>query len=261
MQRRGARPETGSLRTFAKHILLLIALLVAVTSREISWDVPADAITVKASGRREEIDTAKICLLLKEDLMKTGLILDLQVSLPRDDNDYEIFSTSADLDGLFISINEQRQFILYFGKESAGYEISMPDPEFIADVAQRRIDASGNAVGDHMRTTVFVTQLGLSSEFIAIEAFTSSPFLSSVVKTVPRALLSNIHCSERGSLGLEIDNSAAAISVARTGATSKIPILKSIFVKRSFASLSVALWLLGLWLTRKREDAEQADHA
>lgn len=242
-------------------LLLVVSLLLAISSREISWIVPADSFPVKVGGKREEVDTANICLMLKDDLLKTGLIIDLQASLPRDDNDYELFSTSADLGGLFISINEQRQFILYFGKESAGYEISMPDPEFIADVARRRIDASGDAVVDRMHTTVFVTRLGLSTENIAIEAFTSSPFLSSVVKTAPLTSLSNIHCSESGNLGLEIGNSTAAISVTKTGTTSKTSILRPVYIKRSIASLFLALWLLGLWLSRKSEDAEQVDHA
>ena len=253
--------ETGSLRTFAKHSLLLIGLLFALSSRDILWIVPANSFPVGVGGKREEVDITNICLVLKDDLLKTGLVLDLQASLPRDDNDYELFSTSADVGGLFISINEQRQFVLYFGKESAGYEISMPDPEFIADVAQRRIDASGNAIVDYMHTTVFVTRTSLSTENIAIEAFTSSPFLSSVVKIVPGALLSNIHCSERGNLGLGIDNSTSAINIAKTGTTSKTLMFRSVFEKRALASLFVALWLLGLWLTRKSEEAEQVDHA
>ena len=85
--------------------------------------------------------------------------------------------------------------------------------------------------------------------------------MSSVVKIVPGALLSNIHCSERGNLGLGIDNSTSAINIAKTGTTSKTLMFRSVFVKRALASLFVALWLLGLWLTRKSEEAEQVDHA
>ncbi len=244
----------------AKHCLLMTSMLVAITSRGNSLSVPLNLSSVNVGGKTEEVDTAVMCSVLKDGLLKTGLILSLRTSLPRDDNDYELFSTSDEADGMFVSINEQRQFILYFGKESAGYEITMPDPEFILDVANRRIDESGNVVVDELNTTVFLTRLGFSNENIAIEAFTSSPFLSTVVKVVPLALLSNTRCSGKGNLGLGIDNSTAAIDVGQTGKTSKASMLRPIFVQRSLASFFVVLWLMGLWLTRKREDVEKADH-
>lgn len=245
----------------AKHGLLLTGMLVAITSRGSSWSVPPNLSSLNVGGKTEEVDTAVMCAAFKDGLLKTGLVVGLHASLPRDDNDYELFSTSADANGFFVSINEQRQLILYFGKASAGYEITMPDPEFISDVTHRRVDKSGNVVVDELNTTVFLTRLGFSNENIAIEAFTSSPFLSTVVKVVPLASLSNTRCSGKGNLGLGIDNSTAAIDVGQTGKTSKASMLRTIYVQRSVASLLVALWLVSLWFTRKREDAEQADHA
>ena len=245
----------------AKHGLLMAGMLVAITSRGNSLNVPLNLSSVNVGGKTEEVDTAVMCSAFKDGLLKTGLVVSLRASLPRDDNDYELFSTSDEADGMFVSINEQRQMVLYFGKGSAGYEITMPDPEFIADVANRLIDKNGNVVVDRLNTTVFLTRLGFSNENIAIEAFTSSPFLSTVVKVVPLASLSNARCSGKGNLGLGIDNSTATIDVGQTGKTSKASMLRPIFIQRSLASLFVVLWLMSLWLTRKREDAEQADHA
>jgi hypothetical protein len=256
----GTKKWDADFRTVS-HLCLLAAVSLALVSRGKSWDIPTDMASVSAKGQTEEVDTAVMCAAFKDGLLKTGLVIGLHASLPRDDSDYELFSTSAEADGLFVSINEQRQFILYFGKESAGYEITMPDPEFISDVTHRRIDESGNVVVDELNTTVFLTRLGFSNENIAIEAFTSSPFLSTVVKVIPLASLSNTRCSGKGNLGLGIDNSTAAIDVGQTGKTSKASMLRPIFIQRSLASFFVVLWLVGLWLTRKREDAEQADHA
>jgi len=244
-----------------RSIFLVIALGFAFTSRGKSWDIPTDMVSVSTKGQTEEVDNSVMCAAFADGLLKTGLVVGLHASLPRDDNDYELFSTSADADGLFVSINEQRQFILYFGKASAGYEITMPDPEFISDVTHRRVDKSGSAVVDELNTTVFLTRLGFSNENIAIEAFTSSPFLSTVVKVVPLALLSNTRCSGKSNLGLGVDNSTAAIDVGQTGKTSKASMLRPIFVQRSLASLFVVLWLVGLWFTRKSDDVDQADHA
>jgi len=252
--------RSGSLK-FLKHLSLVLSLLFVFMSRGKSWDIPTDMVSVSTKGQTEEVDNSVMCAAFADGLLKTGLVVGLHASLPRDDNDYELFSTSADADGLFVSINEQRQFILYFGKASAGYEITMPDPEFISDVTHRRVDKSGSAVVDELNTTVFLTRLGFSNENIAIEAFTSSPFLSTVVKVVPLASLSNTRCSGKSNLGLGIDNSTAAIDVGQTGKTSKASMLRPIFVQRSLASFFVVLWLVGLWLTRKREDVEQADHA
>ena len=244
-----------------KSVFLIVGLTVAFFSRGISWDKPTDMVSVQVAAKTESVDTTVICDAFKDGLLKTGLVLGLHASLPRDDSDYELFSTSVEADGLFVSINEQRQLILYFGKASAGYEITMPDPEFISDVTHRRVDKSGYVIVDELNTTVFLTRLGFSNENIAIEAFTSSPFLSTVVKVVPLASLSNTRCSGKGNLGLGIDNSTAAIDVGQTGKTSKASMLRPIFVQRSLASFFVVLWLVGLWLTRKREDVEKADHA
>jgi hypothetical protein len=242
-------------------LLVFSALLTAITSRGNSWSVPPNISSTRAGGETVEVNTSVMCDAFMDGLLKTGLVVGLHASLPRDDNDYELFSTADEADGMFVSINEQRQLILYFGQASAGYEITMPDPEFISDVADRRIDESGNAVIDQLSTTVFLTRLGFSNENIAIEAFTSSPFLSTVVKVVPLASLSNTRCSEKGNLGLGIDDSTAAIDVGQTGKTSKASMLRPIFIQRSLASFFVVAWLIGLWFTRKSDDVDQADHA
>ena len=245
----------------AKHGLLLTGMLVAITSRGNSWSVPPNLSSVNVGGKTEEVDTAVMCAAFKDGLLKTGLVVGLHASLPRDDNDYELFSTSADADGLFVSINEQRQFILYFGKVSAGYEITMPDPEFIADVWNRTVDKVGQPVVDNLDTTIFITRIDESSDQVALEAMTSSPFLSTVVKIIPLSSVTNLSCDKTGTLGLGANSTSAGLDIGKTGKTSKASMLRSIYVQRSIASLLVALWLVSLWFTRKREDAEQADHA
>ena len=239
----------------------MAALLLASTSRGKSWGTPPNLSSVNAGGKTEEVDTAVMCAAFKDGLLKTGLVVGVHATLPRDDNDYELFSTSVDANGLFVSINEQRQFILYFGKASAGYEITMPDPEFIADVSNRTVDKVGNPIVDNLDTTIFVTRLDESSDQVALEAMTSSPFLSTVVKIIPLSLITSISCDKLGTLGLGISGTSAGLDIGKTGKTSKASMLRSIYVQRSVASLLVVLWLVSLWFTRKKEDAGQADHA
>ena len=244
-----------------KHLCLVAALLLAITSRGKSWGTPPNLSSVNAGGKTEEVDTAVMCAAFKDGLLKTGLVVGVHATLPRDDNDYELFSTSVDANGLFVSINEQRQFILYFGKASAGYEITMPDPEFIADVSTRMVDKVGQPVVDNLDTTIFITRLAESSDQVALEAMTSSPFLSTVVKIIPLSSVTNLSCDKSGTLGLGINGTSAGLDIGKTGKTSKASMLRTIYVQRSVASLLVVLWLVSLWFTRKREDAEQADHA
>ena len=244
-----------------KHLCLVAALLLAITSRGKSWGTPPNLSSVNVGGKTEEVDTAVMCAAFKDGLLKTGLVVGLHATLPRDDNDYELFSTSVDANGLFVSINEQRQFILYFGKASAGYEITMPDPEFIADVSNRTVDKVGNPIVDNLDTTIFVTRLDESSDQVALEAMTSSPFLSTVVKIIPLSSVTNLSCDKSGTLGLGTNGTSAGLDIGKTGKTSKASMLRSIYVQRSIASLLVALWLVSLWFTRKKEDAGQADHA
>jgi hypothetical protein len=216
---------------------------------------------VNVGGKTEEVDTAVMCAAFKDGLLKTGLVIGLHASLPRDDNDYELFSTSADAEGLFVSINEQRQFILYFSKASAGYEITMPDPEFVADISHRMVDKVGLPVVDNLDTTIFITRLDESSDQVALEAMTSSPFLSTVVKIIPLSSVTNLSCDKSGTLGLGTNGTSAGLDIGKTGKTSKASMLRPIYVQRSVASLLVALWLVSLWFTRKREDSEWVDHA
>jgi len=244
-----------------KHVLLAIAILFSITSRGKSWATPLNLSSVNVGSKTEEVDTAVMCAAFKDGLLKTGLVIGLHASLPRDDNDYELFSTSTDANGLFVSINEQRQFILYFGKASAGYEITMPDPEFIADISDHMVDKVGQPIVDNLDTTMFITRLDESSDQVALEAMTSSPFLSTVVKIIPLSLITSISCDKLGTLGLGTNATSAGLDIGKTGKTSKASMLRSIYVQRSIASLFVALWLASLWFTRKREDTEQADHA
>ena len=242
-----------------KHVFLVIGILMALTSRGKSWETPNDVMSVSVEGAIGEVDTAVMCGAFKDGLLKNGLVIGFHVSLPRDDSDYLLFSTSIEDDGMFVSVNEDRQLIIYFGKASVGYEISMPDPEFISDIRNRSFDSDGNVIIDQLNTTLFLTRFGFSNENIAIEAYTGSPFLSTVVKVVPLASVSNARCSGTGNLGVGIANSTAAIDVAQTGITAKALLLRSIFIQRSTASLFVVAWLVSLWFTRKSDYAGQAN--
>ena len=246
---------------FVPYLGLLAAILLTLVSRGSSWSVPPNLSSASVGNKVEDVDTANMCAAFKDGLLKTSLVVGLHASLPRDENDYELFSTSVDANGLFVSINEQRQFILYFGKASAGYEITMPDPEFIADVSNRTVDKVGNPIVDNLDTTIFITRLDESSDQVALEAMTSSPFLSTVVKIIPLSSVTNLSCGKSGNLGLGISGTSAGLDIGKTGKTSKASMLRSIYVQRSVASLLVVLWLVSLWFTRKKEDAGQADHA
>ena len=252
--------ETRSLRTFSKHILLLIGLLFALSSRGNSWSIPPVVSSVSLGSKNGTVDTAVMCTAFKDGLLNTGLVLDLRASLPRDDNDYQMLSTSLSDDGLFVSINEQRQFVIYFGKASAGYEVTMPDPEFIADISNRMVDRVGRPVVDELSTTIFITRLNESSDQVALEAMTGTPFLSTVVKIIPLSSVINLSCDESGTLGLGINGTFAGLDLGKTGKTSKASMLRSIYVQRSIASLLVVMWLVSLWLTRKIDGVEQAKH-
>jgi len=244
-----------------KHVLLAIALLFAVISKGKSWDTPTNIFSASVGSEIDQVDIAVVCAAFKDRLLKAGLVMSLYASLPRDDKDYQLLSTSDDADGLFVSINEQRQLILYFGTASSGYEITMPDPEFIADVSARIIDKDGLPVVDRLETTILITRLDESSDQVALEAMTSSPFLSTVVKIIPFSSVANVSCGKSGNLGLGISGTSAGLDIGKTGKTSKASMLRNIYVQRSVASLLVVLWLAWLWFTRKREDSEQADHA
>jgi hypothetical protein len=242
------------------NFLLMSGLCIALLSRGNSWTIPPSAVTVSVFEESKGFDTQVMCEAFKDGLLSTGLVLGLHASLQRDENDYQMMSTSLGDDGLIVNINEQRQFILYFGKASAGYEITMPDPEFIADITDRIVDKDGLAVVDKLDTTVFITRLDELSDQVALEAMTSSPFLSTVVKVIPLSSFTNLICDKTGTLGLGTDNASAGLDIGKTGKTSKAAMLRSIYVQRSISSLFVVMWLMSLWLTRKSDDVERTSN-
>lgn len=240
--------------------LILSGVCLALLSRGNSVNMPPNVVTASVDGQSREFEIEVMCAALRDGFKKNGLILGLHAALPRDDNDYQMLSTSLSDDGLFVSINEQRQLILYFGKESSGYEMTMPDAEFIADVSARIFNKDGLPVVDKLDTTIFITRLDESSDLVALEAITGSPFLSTVVKIIPLSLITNLSCDKAGTLGLGTNGTSARLDVGKIGKTSKNLMLRSIYLQRSVASLLVVLWLMSLWVMRKREDGEQADN-
>ena len=261
MRQIGLRPRVGVLRSYAKHFLLLMGLVLALNSRGRLWDIPNEVMSSSAKGEIAEVDIAVMCEAFKDGFLQNGLVIGFHASLPRDDNDYQLFSTSVKDDGMLVSINEQRQLVIYFGKASVGYEITMPDSEFIEDVSNRMVDKDGQTLVDQLSTTMFVTRLDESSDQVALEAMTGSPFLSTVVKIVPLSSFTTVSCDESGTLGLGINGTFAGLDLGKTGKTSKATLLQPIFVERSLASFFILLWLVSLWLTRKSDDTGHANHA
>jgi hypothetical protein len=244
----------------AIHSILVIAMIIAVGSRGKHWDMPA-SMPVYAGQEKIGVDKSTfVCAAFKGGLRRSGLVFDLRVFLSRDQNDYLVFDTSPNGNALSVQINEQRQFVMYFGTNDAGIEISMPSPEFAKELSQQTPNREDDPVFDNLNTTVFFTYLP-STEAVVIEAYTSTPFLSTVVKLVPVSKITNVACSEMRSLGTGITGSKVEIDIGLTGRTSKASSLHPVHVKRGVASLLTLVWLICLWLTREEKNSKSSNKA
>jgi hypothetical protein len=245
-----------------KYLFFIAAIMTALTSRDQPLSLKDKMLTsYSAKSVSKVIDIAVVCDAFSDGLVKSGLVLFLHASLPRDENDYQLFSTSSKEDGMFVSINEQRQFVLYFGKASAGYEITVPDSEFIADVTGRKFDKSGNPIIDQLHTSVFITRLDETDDQVALEALTGSPFLSTVVTVIPLAQITNSRCDGTSTIGLGVEGTTGGVEIGKIGKTSKSMLMRDFIARRSIASLFVAMGLTFQWITRKIDEDAKAKHA
>ncbi|MCX6116452.1 MAG: hypothetical protein NT027_02840 [Proteobacteria bacterium] len=245
-----------------KYLFLAAAIMTALTSRDQPLNIKDKMFTsYSAKNVSEVIDVAVVCDAFSDGLMKSGLVLVLHASLPRDENDYQLFSTSSKEDGMFVSINEQRQLVLYFGKASAGYEITVPDPEFITDVTGRKFDKSGKPIIDQLHATLFITRLDKTDDQVALEAMTGSPFSSTVVNVIPLAQITNSRCDETSTIGLGVEGTTGGVDIGKIGKTSKSMLMGDFIARRSIASLFVAMWFTIQWIMRKKDENAKAKHA
>jgi len=245
----------------AIHSILVMAITIAVSSRGKQWDLPAYMPVIAGQENIGADESTFVCTAIKDGLKRSGLVFDLSVFIPRDQNDYLVFDTSPNGNALSVQINEQRQFVLYFGSTDFGTEITMPSPEFVSALNQQILNVGSNPVFDKLKTTVFLTRNNTSTETVSIEAFTSSPFLSSVVGVIPVSSIVNVACSEMRALGIGITGSKVEIDIGLTGRTSKASSLHPVFFKRGVASLLTLVWLMCLWLTREEKNSKSSNKA
>lgn len=238
------------------HGILVIAMLIAISSRGKYWDTPTSVSVVAGQENTGLDESTFVCTAFRDGLNRSGLVFDLHVSLPRDQNDYLVFDTSPNGNALSIQINEERQFVVYFGNADSGIEISRPSPEFAAELNQQTSDLDGNPIFDNLNTTIFLTANNVPTETVAIEGYTSTPFLSSVVKVVPASFITNVACSGMRALDTGIAGSKVGIDMGLTGRTSKAALLRPIYFKRGIASLLILVWLISLWITREEKNSE-----
>ena len=243
------------------HGILLIATVIAISARGEFWDTPSAVSVVTGQEKKDQNKTSFICDALRDGLMRSGLVFDLHVSLPRDQNDFKVFDTSPDRNALSIQVNEDRQFVIYFGDANSGIEISKLSPEFASELDKQTLGTDGKPVIDNLNTTIFLTGNDVPTKTVAIEAFTSTPFLSSVVRVVPLSMFTGITCSGMRALDPGIAGSKASIDIGLTGRTSKAQLLRPIFVKRGITSLLIIIWLITLWFTREEKNSELSNRA
>jgi hypothetical protein len=244
----------------AIHSILVIAMIIAVSSRGMHWDMPASTPVISGQENIGVDKSTFVCAAFKGGLRRSGLVFDLRVFLSRDQDDYLVFDTSPNGNALSVHINEQRQFVMYFGTNDAGIEISMPSPEFAMELSQQTPNRDDDPVFDNLKTTVFLTYQP-STESVVIEAYTSTPFTSTVVKLVPVSKITNLACSEMRALGTDITGPKVQIDIGLTGRTSKASSSHAIFFKRGVASLLTLVWLICLWLTREEKNSKSSNKA
>ena len=183
-------------------------------------------------GSSQKVDLTLFCPMLK--YVNEGISLHFQMSVPRDLNDYQIFSTSQSDGGIKFFLNEERQ--LYAVHKSSEFVLSGP-----VSGGETDLDITVSLILDPLlegrQRVLFMTgnpDLQQTNSFLSVNEF------------------NQINCDDQGLIGISAKNSMTTMTVRNHISAALQEASRSTVLFRALVSLSLALWLAIKWICRKR---------
>jgi len=224
-------------------IPLLLAVGFALTARFDSESLhqSTEIRLATVQGSSQKVDLTSFCPMLK--YVNEGISLHFQMSVPRDLNDYEIFSTSQSDGGIKFFLNEERQ--LYAVHKSSEFVLSGPivighlaPPSFGGEID---LDITVTLILDPLlggrQRVLFMTgnsELQRTNAFMSVNEF------------------NQINCDDQGLIGISAKNSMTTMTARNHISAALQEASRSTVLFRALGSLSLALWLGIKWICRKQ---------
>ena len=229
----------GVVRTYfsgaaRQSIPLILAIGFALTARFDSESLhqSTEIQLATVQGSSQKVDLTSFCPMLK--YVNEGVSLHFKMSVPRDLNDYEIFSTSQSDGGLRFFLNEERQ--LYAVHKSSEFVLSGP-------VLGGEIDL------DITVSLILDPSLGGRQRVIFMMGY---PELQQINAFISVAEFNQINCDDQGLIGTAAKNSMTTITVRNFSSQASQEASRSTVLFRALASFSLLFWLALKWICRKQ---------
>jgi len=192
-------------------------------------------------GSSQKVELTSFCPMLK--YVNEGISLHFQMSVPRDLNDYEIFSTSQSDGGLRFFLNEERQF--YAVHKSSEFVLS--GPIVIGHLAP---PVFGGEIDLDITVSLILDPLLGGRQRVLF--MTGNPELQRTNSFISGAEFNQINCDDQGLIGISAKNSMTTITARDHISPASQEANRSTVLFRALVSLSLAFWLGIKWVCRKQ---------
>lgn len=232
----------GVVRTYfsgaaRQSIPLILAIGFALTARFDSESLhqSTEIQLATVQGSSQKVDLTSFCPMLK--YVNEGVSLHFKMSVPRDLNDYEIFSTSQSDGGIRFFVNRDRQLIAEHGSNLFG--LSEP----IARNPAKGIDVD-------LLVTIKIDPLNEADQLVVFKTVNTDN-QETYALMEPKAF-NQIICDDQGLIGSAENRSPVTVTARGYISPAAQKADRSTILFRAFCSLSLSILLATKWIKRKQ---------
>ena len=228
---------------FTQSIPLILAIGFALIARFDSEPIhkSTEMRLIADQGKSQRVDLTSFCHIFKN--IDVGVSLRFQLSLPRDANDYLVFSTSQNDQRIEFWVNQDRQLFAVY----KSFDWKMSEPISTRSLAQPALKQLVDSIDKTI--TLFPTNLSESNRLaVSIEGH-----------IIPLYEFKQISCDNQGLIGVYISHSPTTITVSVQISNASQVAQRSTVILRSLVSLLILIWFLIKWICRKPNAV--GDHA
>jgi hypothetical protein len=186
-------------------------------------------------GSSQKVDLTSFCPMLKS--VNEGISLRFKMSVPRDLNEYEIFSTSQSGGGIRFIVNRGRQLVAEHGP-------------FKLVLSEAVVMNSARGIDLDLLVTMMIDHLGEGDQLVVFK--TVSTDNQETYALYKASVFDQIICEDLGLIGSAAKNSQVSITARGYISPAAQTAGGSTILYRALASVSLSFWFATKWICRKR---------
>jgi hypothetical protein len=223
-------------------VLLCLFLLASFWEINLSPNFNKKIFASQTTNHVTDIKTEVICSALQNSLNESPVVFNFHLQIPRDQNDYTVFTLDEQTGNYSFVVNEQRQIVFYVNKQNRGYELTDLGSEFYREIAQRQKNIDGSSINDLIDVGIVFETLDKKGEkIIQISAYGGAPSPSTIKIDVPRNVISTSACKYQGRMGVELPGSEVGLEITVIDPSTT---MRTIALRRSSVALMALSFLI-----------------